>query len=70
MKRNEVLALDAEFVADMLFCETIAERIEDAVEQAEWVACGESMARAESNYFERYEPHRLDMEREDAMGYT
>jgi hypothetical protein len=48
-----------------------AEEVEAEEEEARaWDEACRAMLRAESNYYENYEPHRLDMEREDAMGLS
>jgi len=55
-----------------LFAEFPAETLDEALEwhkhdSEEWAACGRAMAQAESDYFERYEPARLEDERELEM---
>jgi len=52
-----------------LFAEFPTETLDEALEwhkqdSEEWAVCGQAMAKAESNHFERYEPHRLDTEAE------
>jgi hypothetical protein len=72
MKRNEVLALDAEYtrVLDLHQCEDVAELLDDDRDANDWAESCKAMARAESYHFERNDEHRHEMEHQDAMEYT
>jgi hypothetical protein len=70
MKRNVVLALYVEYVLDMIGCADHTERMEDEAEAREWAAVCRQHAQAESNYFERNDEHRDEMDWQDRAGYT
>lgn len=54
--KTDVLSLWTEYCFDMIWCETIAEKLEDEAEQAEWTACCRAMEQAEGNYYDGYDP--------------
>lgn len=70
MKRNEVIAHDAEYTFDMMCAGDYNEYMEDRAEALEWAAVGRQHAQAESNYFERCDEHRDEMDWQDRAGYT
>jgi hypothetical protein len=71
MKRDAIIKFDMEYDAMLRSyrVEDVA-AANDADDAHEWSESCKAIARAESNYFERFAPHAYDTEREEAMGFT